>query len=106
MDTMNRDELATADATVLRRAHDRKMIAGVCEGAGRFFGMDPVVFRVVLAVLALTGGLGLVVYGVAWLLVPAEGDGPRESEAHRLLSGRVEGPALTAVLFALVGCGL
>lgn len=88
----------------LRRGRGRKVIAGVCEGAGRYFDIDPVVFRVVLAVLALTGGVGLLVYGVVWLLVPAEGE--EESEAHRLLSGRVEGPALTAVLVALVGCGL
>ncbi|MGW2350505.1 PspC domain-containing protein [Actinacidiphila glaucinigra] len=88
----------------LARCRERKVIAGVCEGAGRYFDIDPVVFRIVLGVLALTGGLGLVAYGLAWLLVPLEGE--TESEAHRLLSGRVEGTALTAVLVALVGCGL
>ncbi|MDX3071879.1 PspC domain-containing protein [Streptomyces sp. NPDC088354] len=94
----------------LTRSRGRKVIAGVCEGAGRYFDIDPVVFRIVLGVLALTGGLGLVAYGLGWLLIPAEGAGgngePAESEAHRLLSGRVEGAALTAVLMALVGCGL
>jgi phage shock protein PspC (stress-responsive transcriptional regulator) len=90
----------------LVRSRDRKVIAGVCEGAGRYFDIDPVVFRVVLGVLALTGGLGLVAYGVVWLLVPVEGAERGESEAHRLLSGRVEGTALTAVLVTLVGCGL
>ena len=74
------------------------------DGAGRYFDIDPVVFRIVLAVLALTGGVGLIAYGLAWLLVPQEGE--EKSEAHRLLSGRIEGPALTAVLVALVGCGL
>jgi phage shock protein PspC (stress-responsive transcriptional regulator)/FtsH-binding integral membrane protein len=88
----------------LVRSRKGKVIAGVCEGAGRYFDIDPVVFRVVLGVLALTGGLGLVAYGVVWLLVPMEGE--EESEAHRLLSGRVEGTALTAVLVTLVGCGL
>lgn len=81
-----------------------KVIAGVCHGAGRYFGVDPVIFRVVLAVLALTGGIGLIAYGLGWLVVPQEGE--RESEAHRLLSGRIEGAPLTAVLTALVGCGL
>ncbi|MEU4097586.1 PspC domain-containing protein [Streptomyces sp. NPDC026673] len=91
----------------LTRCRKPKVIAGVCEGAGRYFDIDPVIFRIVLGVLALTGGLGLVAYGLAWLLVPMEGAGENaESEAHRLLSGRVEGPALTAVLVALVGCGL
>ena len=54
--------------------------------------------------LSLTGGIGLIIYGMGWLVVPQEGE--RESEAHRLLSGRIEGAPLTAVLMALVGCGL
>ncbi len=88
----------------LRRSRDQKVISGVCGGLGRFCDMDPVIFRVVLSVLAVTGGLGLIVYGFCWLLVPLRGE--EENEGRKLLSGRVEGPALTAVLCALVGCGL
>ena len=89
----------------MRRGTERdRVLAGVCHGAGRYFGVDPVIFRIVLAVLALTGGIGLIVYGMGWLTVPQEGED--ESEAHRLLSGRIEGAPLTAVLMALVGCGL
>lgn len=86
------------------RSRHHKVVAGVCDGAGRYFEVDPVIFRIVLAVLSLTGGIGLIVYGMAWLVIPQEGED--QSEAHRLLSGRVEGTALTAVLIALVGCGL
>ncbi|MEV6672630.1 PspC domain-containing protein [Streptomyces sp. NPDC051162] len=88
----------------LRRSREHKVVAGVCGGLGRCFDLDPVIFRVVLGVLAVTGGLGLIVYGFAWLLIPLEGE--EENEGKRMLSGRVEGPALTAVLCALVGCGL
>jgi phage shock protein PspC (stress-responsive transcriptional regulator) len=89
----------------LTRGRDKdKVVAGVCHGAGLYFGVDPVIFRVVLSVLSLTGGIGLIIYGLGWLVVPQEGE--RESEAHRLLSGRIEGAPLTAVLIALVGCGL
>ncbi|MEU4208489.1 PspC domain-containing protein [Streptomyces sp. NPDC026206] len=88
----------------LRRSREHKMVSGVCGGLGRCFDMDPVIFRVVLGVLGVTGGLGLIVYGFAWLLIPLEGE--EDNEGRRLLSGRVEGPALTAVLCALVGCGL
>ncbi|MCW2869535.1 MAG: rane protein [Streptomyces oryziradicis] len=88
----------------LVRSRKPRVIGGVCEGVGRYFDIDPVVFRVVLAVLALTGGVGLVAYGLAWLLIVQEGE--EESEVRRLLGGRVEGPALTAVVVALVGCGL
>ncbi|HCA85730.1 MAG TPA: hypothetical protein DEQ61_09675, partial [Streptomyces sp.] len=88
----------------LRRSRRAKVISGVCGGLGRRYDMDPLIFRVVLAVLAIAGGVGLIAYGFAWLLLPL--DGEDENELRRLLSGRVEGPALTAVLFALVGCGL
>ncbi|MFE0172753.1 PspC domain-containing protein [Streptomyces sp. NPDC059002] len=88
----------------LRRDRRQKKLGGVCAGLGRHCDMDPVIFRIGLAVLAITSGLGLVFYGFAWLFVPYEDE--EENEARRLLSGRVDGQALTAVLFALVGCGV
>jgi phage shock protein PspC (stress-responsive transcriptional regulator) len=88
----------------LRRVREQKMLGGVCAGLGRHCDLDPVIFRIVLAVLSLTGGLGLIFYGLFWLFVPFQGE--EENEARRLLSGRVDGVTLTAVLFALVGCGL
>ncbi|MFJ9830062.1 PspC domain-containing protein [Streptomyces sp. NPDC101169] len=88
----------------LRRDRRHKMIAGVCAGLGRQADMDPVIFRITLAVLAATGGIGLIFYGFAWLLVPYEEE--EENEVRKLLTGRVDGQALAAVLFALVGCGI
>ncbi|MFK0292977.1 PspC domain-containing protein [Streptomyces sp. NPDC090442] len=87
----------------LRRSRRHKVVAGVCGGLGRQWDVDPVIFRVVLAVLSI-GGLGLIFYGFAWLIVPLEGQ--EENEGRRLLSGRVEGSALTALLCALAGCAL
>jgi phage shock protein PspC (stress-responsive transcriptional regulator) len=80
------------------------MLAGVCAGLGRQCDMDPVIFRITLAVLSATGGIGLIFYGFAWLFVPY--DDEDENEVRKLLTGRVDGQALTAVLFALVGCGV
>ncbi|QQN80894.1 PspC domain-containing protein [Streptomyces sp. XC 2026] len=88
----------------LTRSRRHKVAGGVCGGLGRYFHLDPVLFRVPLAVLSVIGGLGLIAYGVAWLLIPFEGE--EENEGRRLLSGRVEGPGLTALLCTLVGCGL
>ncbi|MGW0186237.1 PspC domain-containing protein [Streptomyces sp. NPDC003362] len=87
-----------------RRDRRHKMIAGVCSGLGRQCDMDPVIFRITLAVLAATGGIGLIFYGFAWLFVPY--DDEEENEVRKLLTGRVDGHALAAVLFALVGCGV
>ncbi|MEV6171055.1 PspC domain-containing protein [Streptomyces sp. NPDC051954] len=87
-----------------RRDRRHKMLAGVCSGLGRQCDMDPVIFRITLAVLSATGGLGLLFYGFAWLFVPY--DDEDENEVRKLLTGRVDGQALTAVLFALVGSGV
>ncbi|MCM9081335.1 PspC domain-containing protein [Streptomyces spororaveus] len=88
----------------LHRSKRDKVLAGVCGGLGRYFDLDPVVFRVVLGVLAVTGGVGLIFYGFAWLLLPQEDE--EDSEAKKLLTGRVEGATLAAVFAALVGCAL
>ncbi|MFJ4780379.1 PspC domain-containing protein [Streptomyces sp. NPDC088762] len=92
------------DRPPLRRSKRDKLLAGVCGGLGRYFELDPVIFRIVLGVLAVTGGVGLIFYGFAWLLLPVEGED--DSEAKKMLTGRIEGATLAAVFAALVGCAL
>jgi phage shock protein PspC (stress-responsive transcriptional regulator) len=87
-----------------RRDRQHRVMAGICSGLGRHTDMDPVIFRIVLAVLAASGGVGLIFYGFAWLFVPY--DDEEENEVRKLLTGRVDGQALAGVLFALVGCGV
>ncbi|MFJ8186088.1 PspC domain-containing protein [Streptomyces sp. NPDC096105] len=87
-----------------RRDRRHQMFGGVCSGLARQYDMDPVIFRITLAVLSATGGIGLIFYGFAWLFVPY--DDEEENQVRRLLTGRVDGHTLAAVLFALVGCGV
>ncbi|WP_329220323.1 PspC domain-containing protein [Streptomyces sp. NBC_01485] len=103
-DTEAGDTEAGGPPLRFRRDREHKMLAGVCSGLGRQCDMDPVIFRITLAVLSATGGIGLIFYGFAWLFVPYADDG--QNEVRKLLTGRVDGQALTAVLFALVGCGV
>src|SRR3954470_13398134 len=56
----------------LRRSSDDKVLAGVCGGLGRSLGIDPLLLRVVLAVLVLFGGTGIVLYALGWLLMPQD----------------------------------
>lgn len=56
----------------VRRPREDRLIAGVGTGIGRHLGIDPVIVRVVLAVLCLAGLAGVVLYAAAWLLLPAE----------------------------------
>lgn len=53
-----------------RSTKDRK-IAGVCGGIAEYFGIDPVIVRVIAVLLLLPGGLpGFVPYVVLWIVVP------------------------------------
>jgi len=48
---------------------DRKIL-GVCGGLGEWLDVDPVFLRVAFVLLALIGGLGIVIYIVLWIFVP------------------------------------
>lgn len=61
------------DIRDLRRSVADRKVAGVAGGLGSHLNIDPTVIRVVLVVLSFFGGAGLLLYGAAWLLVPAEG---------------------------------
>jgi phage shock protein C len=55
----------------LRRPLDDRMVAGVCSGLARYFGVDPVLVRIGFAVLALvTWGVALVAYPLLWIIMP------------------------------------
>jgi phage shock protein PspC (stress-responsive transcriptional regulator) len=75
-----------------------RLLAGVCAGFGRATNTDPILWRVVLAVLALFGGLGVIAYLVGWLFVPAEGDTATPVEA---LVGR--GRSSTSATLTVIG---
>ena len=85
-DTTDTTEPSPTSAPVarppLRRSISDRKIAGVAGGLGRYFNVDPLIFRVVLVTLAIFGGSGLLLYAIGWLLVPEEGDD--ESEVARL----------------------
>lgn len=67
-------------ATRPRRPQDRK-IAGVAAGIGRRYAVDPVLVRVAFVVASFFSGIGVLLYLLGWLLLPADGDevSPAES---------------------------
>ncbi len=94
------DTATPATRPPLRRSKTDRKIAGVAGGLGRYTGIDPIVFRVVLAVLVLFGGLGLLIYLAAWLFLPADGDTASPVEAL-LGRGHSSTSATNAVLLAV-----
>ena len=60
----------------LVRPHDGRLLAGVCAGLGRRFGLDPWPARLLfLLALIVLPGRQLVVYLLLWILMPAERTG-------------------------------
>ena len=63
------------DQKQLIRPKDGRMIAGVCAGIGQFFGIDANLVRIIFAVVtAFSAGAAALVYLLAWVVVPEEGE--------------------------------
>lgn len=87
----------------LTRAHDGRWFGGVCAGLGRYFDVNPAIYRLAFAALALAGGTGLLLYLAAWLVIPDEG---RDSSlAEDALRDHRDRPGL-AVGLGLLGLGV
>src|SRR5215217_7375077 len=102
----------------LTRSSSDKVLGGVAGGLGRYFDIDPIIFRIGFVVLTLAGGAGLLAYVASWLLVPADplpGEPPAgRSRALTYLGAGILvvaacvalGPGLFFVGPPLVGLGL
>jgi phage shock protein PspC (stress-responsive transcriptional regulator) len=71
----------------IRRDRGNRVVAGVCAGLGRSLGIDPVILRVAFVVAAAGGGFGIVLYLLAWLLIPADPAGEASRVRGRYLRG-------------------
>jgi phage shock protein PspC (stress-responsive transcriptional regulator) len=78
---------------LLRRNTEHRVIAGVARGLGDHTGLDPLLFRLGFVGLALAGGLGVLLYALAWVAIPRASEvRPRDRASLRRWA-----------LFALIG---
>ncbi len=85
------------------RSSDR-WVGGVAGGLARRFGVDPLLVRGLFGASVLLGGLGLVLYGIAWLLLPEQADG--RIHGQQLLRGDVDVAVLGAAAAIITGLSL
>ena len=83
----------TASIKRLERSSSDRVVAGVAAGLGRYFDLNPAVFRLGFVVLTLLGGAGILVYLAAVLVIPVEGRD--QSIAAQVLAERSERPGAT-----------
>jgi signal transduction histidine kinase/phage shock protein PspC (stress-responsive transcriptional regulator) len=70
----------------LRRDLSERWLGGVCAGIARRYGFDAWLVRLVFVVAATAGGIGIAIYALGWLVIPA-GDAP-SGLRRRLPTGR------------------
>ena len=58
----------------LLRLRNGRMVAGVCAGLAAYFKVDVNLVRLVFGVFTVFYGLGILVYLIAWTILPEEGD--------------------------------
>jgi phage shock protein C len=58
----------------LYRSKKERMLGGVCAGLGEYFAIDPTVIRFIWVVVTILSiGTGVLVYLLAWIIIPEEG---------------------------------
>ena len=71
----------------LYRTREGRVVAGVCTGIAAYFGIDPTLVRLAFALLTIFGGAGILIYLIAWIVMPEEG-GDGSSIAESFVSKR------------------
>jgi len=74
-------------------------IGGVAAGIAGRFGLDPILIRGIIVVIAIFGGPALLLYAAAWLLLPDHTDRIHLEDIFR---GRVEGAVLGIGILAIL----
>ncbi len=54
----------------LYRSKKDKVLGGVCGGIGEYFGIDPVLFRVLWVLSIFFAGFGILAYIICWIIIP------------------------------------
>ncbi|MBT3179450.1 MAG: PspC domain-containing protein [Candidatus Marinimicrobia bacterium] len=68
----------------LYRIPQEGKIAGVCVGMGEYFDIDPVIVRLFFLLSLFMGG-GLIVYIIAWIIVPKISRNPIDQKTTETL---------------------
>jgi phage shock protein C len=58
----------------LLRIRQGRIVAGVCTGLGAYFRVDVNLVRLAFGVFTVFYGLGILLYLIAWLILPEEGE--------------------------------
>jgi len=100
----------------LYRSRKDKIIGGVCGGIAEYFNIDPVWVRLVAVLLALADGIGIILYIIAWILIP-KNPGQKEGKvtaaekavgkvAEKTTVKKTDASVVLGLILVLIGGGL
>ncbi len=69
-DTSARDKFSTPGYNRMYRDPDHRIIGGICAGMGAYWRIEPWIIRIIFVILALMGGLGILVYLILYIVLP------------------------------------
>lgn len=58
----------------LYRSESDRILGGVCGGIAEVYDLDPTLVRLAVLFIVLWGGSGLLIYLLAWLIMPTESE--------------------------------
>ena len=107
----------------LYRSKENKIIAGVCGGIAEHFNIDPIWIRLLAVLLALADGIGVVLYILAWILIPQNPNqkGSKKTKAEHIVANiktkkaakdvhkevkNGNGSVILGIIVVLIGLGL
>jgi phage shock protein PspC (stress-responsive transcriptional regulator) len=84
------------------RPDDGRWVAGVAAGLARRWDVDPILVRGGFVALSIFGGIGVIVYGLAWLLLPQD-DG--RIHVQQAIRGDITAGFIGALILSLAAIG-
>jgi len=78
------------------------VIGGVCGGLGRYFNVDPILFRIAAVALVLFGGAGVLIYVAGLLLLPSGDPGDAAAASNAQPDGRRRALTVAGVVVLLL----
>jgi len=65
-----RDKFSAPGYHRMYRDTDHRIIGGVCSGMAAYWDLEPWIMRVIFVILAISGGLGILVYLILYIVLP------------------------------------
>lgn len=69
----------------LRRSNTDKILGGICGGLAKYYGIAPIIFRLLFPLAVFLGGIGIIIYLILFLIIPKSEIPSEEVLAKKLL---------------------